>query len=225
MGYRIIIAVFFAVFVGVPRPSSALHLDLSVFDSRTSLAGDVDGLGLGLVPSQAFNFADIPTFRPSEAAEGVFDTWIGGPNMPEVSWTQTGFEGVDILDAFCVIGSGGWGGINGPPILQIEGQVVGSFQTAEIENSYLLNVFDLTPFVEYLRRPLVTLSFVTPYTTVSSNSSRPGWFDSGALDFSEIRVTFQNSQPSPSPVPEPDTLILFVTCLLVLTWITRLKHH
>ncbi|MEA3323326.1 MAG: PEP-CTERM sorting domain-containing protein [Patescibacteria group bacterium] len=168
---------------------------------RFSVDGDIDGLNLGLSPGQEFDWMDLSW---GSSGEGIFDALIGGPSMPEISWTQEGFEDFNVLASVGIIGSGGWGGVGILPELSLNGHTVGSFGDVTAgTNLYSIDCFNLSAFTDALEQETLAFSFDTPYAN--------GWWDTGAVDFSIVAAigTIENA----TPVPEPNTIVLVGTSL------------
>ncbi len=187
------------VFMGVAMATPVSSL--SSLEIRFSIAGDIDGLNLGLSPGEEFDWMDLPW---GNVGEGAFDALIGGPSMPEISWTQDGFEDFDVLAGVGIIGSGGWGGVGILPELSLNGHVVGQFgDVTDGANLYSIDFFNLTPFAGNLGQTL-EFGFNTPYSS--------GWWDTGAIDFMVVGVI--GTPTGSTPVPEPTTLVLFGTSIV-----------
>lgn len=201
------------LFLSFAWSASALAgiIDYGQLEMRYSLAGDIDGFGLGVLPGQPVNWRDLYW---SSAKDGAMDTWSGGAPMfrGEFSWEQDGFENFDIQAAYVVVGSTAWGGLkNDPddlPVLKINGQEVGSFSSVG-PAKYDIDIINITSYADLLSQNVLDFSFAVPW--LGDGTWQNTWISRGGIDFC-LTAVVGNSVVA--PVPEPATMLLFGTGLM-----------
>lgn len=150
------------------------------------LIGDKDGLGLGLVNGDGFNYADVG----AGDGDGT-DVWRFGTQSFTHTYSLAGLG--PITSASIELGHGG-DGFNEPGRLLIDGVDVGLLTDGDNVgpdyNYYFVDTFDLLPYIGLLDgSDTVTVSLVAP---------GDGW----ALDYSEL-VLSDDAAPIPLPASLP----------------------
>ena len=170
-----------------------------------SLVGDMDGLGLGLTNGAVFNYQQVGS--ADVQGQGT-DEWHYG----DFSFVHDYALAGPVASASLEIFSGGWGldvpasGLDPRASLFLNGRLVGHLTNSDDPLFVFKDVFDLTPFAALL-------------TGHDTFEIRPfaGLNDAGALDYSQLSVTFGPA----AAVPEPSAAALVGLALAALTVSTR----
>jgi hypothetical protein len=200
-----LVAIVTMVF-GCSAVALAGPIDYGQLEMRYSLAGDVDGFGLGILPGQPVSWRDLLL---DSSSNGTMDTWAGGATMfrGKFFWEQEGFGNFDVVAAYGILGSAGWGDLkkdpNDLPELIMNGQVVGTFGSIGAAK-YDIDVFNLTPYADLLSQEDLNFSFAIPW--VGGGNWQDTWIETGAVDFFAAVVIGREKM---APVPEPATFLLF----------------
>ena len=181
--------------------AAAVGVTTAAGATLVSLVGDKDGLGLGLASGDGFDFHQV---GPVDV-QGT-DQWHDG----DFSFVHDYALAGPVASARLEVSSGGWGLRKPASLFLLDGTPVGTlvgYLTDSDDPLFLFrDVFDLTPFTALL----------------SGNDRfeiRPaeGLGDAGALDYSQLSVTFGPA----AAVPEPSGPALLGLALAALAASTR----